>query len=80
MQGKDCASYKVYSNAWESFRDHSIRLNNSRYGHLTSHSDQDYEKWAKGLKKAGYATDPHYSKKLINLIEKYKLYILDRIE
>ena len=33
----------------------------------------NYEKWAKGLKKAGYATDPKYPKKLIDLIERYDL-------
>ena len=34
---------------------------------------RDYKAWAKGLKKAGYATDPQYPDKLINLIERYRL-------
>ena len=42
-------------------------------------SISDYENWAKGLKKAGYATDKNYPKKLINLIESYKLFIYDDI-
>jgi LysM repeat protein len=33
----------------------------------------DYEGWAKGLKKAGYAEDPQYPAKLIGIIEKYGL-------
>ena len=33
----------------------------------------NYKSWAKGLKKAGYATDPKYPKKLISLIERYRL-------
>ena len=41
-------------------------------------SKNDYEGWAKGLKKAGYATNPRYDKLLINLIEKYNLHTLDK--
>ena len=37
----------------------------------------DYKGWAKGLRKAGYATDPKYPKKLISLIERYELYKFD---
>ena len=37
----------------------------------------DYQSWAKGLKKAGYATDPKYPDKLIRIIETYELYIYD---
>ncbi len=39
----------------------------------------DYKGWAKGLKKAGYATDKKYPKKLIHLIETYRLYNFDKI-
>ena len=38
-----------------------------------------YKQWAKGLKKAGYATDPKYPQKLIDLIERYELYKYDNI-
>jgi LysM repeat protein len=37
----------------------------------------DYKAWAKGLKKAGYATDPKYPDKLISLIERYNLHQYD---
>ena len=36
-------------------------------------SQKDYKGWAKGLKKAGYATDPKYPDKLISIIERYQL-------
>ena len=39
----------------------------------------NYKQWAKGLKKAGYATDPKYPQKLIDLIERYELYKYDNI-
>ena len=39
----------------------------------------DYKGWAKGLKQAGYATDPAYADKLIEIIEEYKLNSLDRM-
>ena len=68
--------FRVYSSVWESFRAHSILLEANRYAALKSYG-KDYKKWAKGLKKAGYATDKKYDKKLINVIEKYKLYKYD---
>jgi LysM repeat protein len=37
----------------------------------------DYEGWAFGLKKAGYATDPTYAYKLISIVENYSLHKFD---
>jgi len=65
--------YKTDSESWQS---HSRLLSNNRYKGLRKYKG-DYKKWAKGLKKAGYATDKKYDKKLIRTIEKYKLYQLD---
>ena len=45
----------------------------SRYNFLFDIKKNDYKAWAKGLKKAGYATDPKYPDKLISLIERYRL-------
>jgi LysM repeat protein len=47
---------------------------NSRYAFLFELDPTDYKAWAKGLKKAGYATNPVYAQKLIDLIEKYNLH------
>ncbi len=70
--------FRKYKSASESFRDHSKFLaQRRRYAFLFRLPPTDYEAWAKGLKKAGYATDPSYPSKLIYLIEKYKLYELD---
>ncbi len=49
----------------------------SRYEGLFLYKKDDYKSWAKGLRKAGYATDPKYPQKLINIVEKYKLYTYD---
>lgn len=68
--------FRKYKSAWESWRDHSQFLSAPRYVHLKSNG-KDYKKWAKGLKKAGYATDKKYDKKLIDIIE---LYDLDRFD
>lgn len=71
--GKYC-KFRVYKNTQESYEDHSSFLvTNSRYDFLFNLHKRDYEGWAKGLKKAGYAEDPQYPEKLINLIEKYGL-------
>lgn len=71
--------FVVYKSAWRSYRDHSkllVRL--SRYKHLFKLRVTDYKGWAKGLKKAGYATNKDYDKILISVIEKYKLYEYDQ--
>lgn len=49
-----------------------------RYGFLFELETTDYKGWAKGLKKAGYATSSTYSDKLIKLIKTYELYKYDQ--
>ncbi len=66
--------FRVYKNPRTSYRDHSLFLTRrSRYDFLFEYKKNDYKAWAKGLKKAGYATDPKYPDKLISLIERYRL-------
>lgn len=70
--------FRKYKDPKYSFRDHSLFLTQrSRYEGLFSYKKDDYKSWAKGLRKAGYATDPKYPQKLINIVEKYKLYAYD---
>ncbi len=70
--------FRKYKDPKYSFRDHSLFLTQrSRYEDLFSYKKDDYKSWAKGLRKAGYATDPKYPQKLINIVEKYKLYTFD---
>ena len=72
--------FRVYDSADESFQDHSDFLRyRDRYKFLFDLKTTDYKGWAYGLKKAGYATDPHYPAKLIKYIEDYKLYEYDRM-
>lgn len=66
--------FRVYSTAEESFKDHSDFLRyQSRYASLFDLAPTDYKGWARGLKSAGYATDPAYAVKLIQLIEEFEL-------
>jgi flagellum-specific peptidoglycan hydrolase FlgJ len=66
--------FRVYKDPRTSYRDHSLFLTTrSRYDFLFDYKKHDYKSWAKGLKKAGYATDPKYPDKLISLIERYRL-------
>ena len=70
--------FRKYKEASESYKDHSEFLTTRRrYANLFQLDPYDYKAWARGLKKAGYATDPKYPKKLIHIIEKYKLYEYD---
>ena len=66
--------FRVYDDPINSFRDHSLFLKErTRYAFLFDIKTDHYKAWAKGLKKAGYATDPSYPDKLISLIERFDL-------
>ncbi len=66
--------FRAYTNADESYRDHSDFLRmNKRYSALFGLDQDDYAGWAKGLKKAGYATNPRYPDLLVKYIEQYNL-------
>lgn len=66
--------FRKYKDPKYSFRDHSLFLTGrSRYSDLFSLRKDDYKGWARGLKKAGYATDPKYPNKLISIIDRYDL-------
>ena len=70
--------FRAYNSAYESYTDHSRFLAGSaRYRSLFSLGTTDYKGWAKGLKAAGYATNPQYAQKLIEIIQLYKLYQYD---
>ncbi len=71
--------FRSYPSVEGSYRDHSNFLRNGRrYQFLFELEPTNYEGWAKGLKKAGYATSQYYHKTLISLIERYRLYELDQ--
>lgn len=71
--------FRVYKDPEISFRDHSLFLSErSRYAFLFDIKISEYKAWAKGLKKAGYATDPKYPEKLISLIERFDLTRFDK--
>src|SRR5690606_28909978 len=66
--------FRKYNDPKYSYRDHSLFLTQrSRYQDLFKLRKDDYKGWAKGLRKAGYATDPKYPEKLIGIIERYNL-------
>ena len=75
---KENECFRSYNNPVKSYKDHSLFLaNRDRYRFLFDLNSKDYKSWAKGLKQAGYATDPEYSEKLISLIERFNLSQLD---
>ena len=72
--------FRKYKNAEESFKDHSEFLTTrGRYSALFDLKITDYKGWAKGLKAAGYATNPKYAQLLIDRIELYNLTKYDKI-
>ena len=72
--------FRKYKYVESSYEDHSQFLSGRRrYASLFTLKKTDYKGWSKGLKKAGYATDKNYPKKLIKIIETYELYEFDKI-
>jgi len=70
--------FRRYRSVKDSYIDHTnFLMSNQRYAFLFKLSPNDYKGWAKGLKKAGYATARNYDKRLIQIIEENKLYRLD---
>jgi LysM repeat protein len=73
--------FRTYTEVLESYDDHSDFLRSrERYKTLFDLKITDYQGWAHGLKKAGYATNPQYAHKIIGIIERYDLARLDRNE
>lgn len=71
--------FRAYNNAKDSYEDHSRFLaKQSRYARLFTMPRTDYKGWARGLKACGYATNPQYANKLIQIIELYSLHKYDR--
>ena len=71
--------FRAYKHPRDSYEDHSDFLRRgARYAFLFKLDITDYKGWARGLKKAGYATDPSYANRLITIIEDYDLYKYDR--
>lgn len=70
--------FRKYKDPSESYKDHALFLTSrSRYASLFELPKGDYEAWARGLRSAGYATDPKYPEKLIGYIERYNLHQYD---
>ncbi len=71
-------AFRAYDTAEDSWIDHSVYLDSQpRYDSLFSYPATDYRSWARGLKNAGYATDPLYAEKLVRIIEDNELWRLD---
>ena len=71
--------FRAYKNPKESYEDHSKFLaGRPRYASLFKLNITDYKGWARGLKKAGYATNPRYADQLIGIIELYELHKYDQ--
>jgi len=64
------ASFRVYGSYQESFRDYvDFIKNNPRY-EMALETTSDPEAYAKELQHAGYATDPHYADKVIDIYQR----------
>jgi flagellum-specific peptidoglycan hydrolase FlgJ len=68
-------SDQLFESAWENWRAHSQLLRNAYPALLQT--GNSYKKWARALQKARYNKDRSYDDKLIDVIEKYQLYLLD---
>lgn len=70
-------AFRAYSNIGDSIKDHTYFLiSNKRYKSVLDAKTP--EEQAAALQSAGYATDPDYASKLINIINKYNLKEYDK--
>ena len=72
----DC--FRKYKNAADSYKDHALFLQRSRYAPCFEIAVEDYEGWANKLRECGYATDKQYAPKLVKIIEDYRLDLLGK--
>lgn len=71
--------FRAYKHPEQSYEDHSkFLVSRPRYASLFKLKITDYKGWARGLKKAGYATNPRYAEQLIGIIELYDLHKYDK--
>jgi len=71
----DRCAFTSFKTDWAGWRAHSLVLSADRYKSVRE--ADNYEKAAQALSEAGYAQDPYYWRKLVRVIKKYKLYVLD---
>ena len=68
---KQVETFRAYDSYAESFRDYaSLLRNNARYQNVIAQG-RDAAGFAQGLQQAGYATDPNYAQKLMNVIRQF---------
>ncbi|NDF33547.1 MAG: LysM peptidoglycan-binding domain-containing protein [Euryarchaeota archaeon] len=73
--------FRKYYSPYDSYRDHSeFLMTRDRYAFLFELKSTDYKGWARGLKKAGYATNPKYADLLIRIIEENELHQYDHVK
>ncbi|MBC7381568.1 MAG: LysM peptidoglycan-binding domain-containing protein [Bacteroidia bacterium] len=73
--------FRKYDAAIDSYRDHSeFLMKNIRYAFLFDLGASDYNAWASGLKKAGYATNPQYAELLVTFIDRHNLHKFDGVK
>ncbi|MGH1335831.1 MAG: glycoside hydrolase family 73 protein [Aureispira sp.] len=71
--------YRIFRSGSDAYKEHSnFLMRGDRYDNLFKLKRSDYKGWARGLRQAGYATNPNYPSKLIELVERYKLYNYDK--
>lgn len=70
--------YRHYDNAWASFRDHSNYITTGNFSSLRQLSASDYKAWAAGLERGQFSNEPDLAMKLVQLIEVFQLYELDK--
>jgi hypothetical protein len=72
--------FRAYDDPLQSFRDHSMFLKTrAHYAPLFELNVMDYRAWARGLRQAGYATNPRYPELIIGIVERNQLDRFDRL-
>lgn len=75
------SAYKGYDSAEESYTDFVKVLQNRRFSHLfDKYGTNDYQNWALGIARGGYASSKTWATQIINIIKRYELDALDKLD
>jgi flagellum-specific peptidoglycan hydrolase FlgJ len=76
---KVTTAYKRYESVYDSYQDFArIMTERNEFSGLSANLTHfDYQGWAHGIQKHGYAHDRHWSAYVLDIINRYKLYLFD---
>jgi len=68
--GRRVSAFRVYDSYQQSFDDYVDFVKNNPQYRAAAENNGDARTYIEGLRKAGYATDPHYAEKVLDIVDR----------